>query len=422
MKTSKHSSITEISFMIIVLFTFFFSFSSIHAQESFKQFKGKVVDSNTNRSLEYANLTISGSHIATISNSEGEFILKIPDSLLNRMITVTYLGYYDKVVPITDLKAEKNTISLKESIEKLDEVSVLTAQPEEIIRKVIKNRKSNYWEDPVIMTAFYRESIKKGRKYASLAEAVVDIYKRGYSSVQSKDYVKIYKARKSSNYKRLDTLLIKLQGGPYNNLNIDLLQNEAMLLDEGVFDNYRFSFDKVINLSNRPVYVLNFEPRVQIDIPLFYGKLYIDKQSHALIKADFSLKLDNIEKASKFFVKKKPSKADVFPIIANYQIDFKEDNGKWHYGYSRIELAFKIDWDKKLFNSKYYITIEMASTDWKYNLDKQSVKYKDRFKSHQVLQDKISGFSDPDFWGEYNIIEPEKSIENAIKKIQRSNR
>jgi hypothetical protein len=35
------------------------------------------------------------------------------------------------------------------------------------------------------------------------------------------------------------------------------------------------------------------------------------------------------------------------------------------------------------------------------------------------LEDEAIGFSDPDFWGEYNIIEPEKSIESAIKKIQR---
>ena len=32
---------------------------------------------------------------------------------------------------------------------------------------------------------------------------------------------------------------------------------------------------------------------------------------------------------------------------------------------------------------------------------------------------KASGFSDPNFWGAYNIIEPEKSIESAIKKISK---
>ncbi|HLT52097.1 MAG TPA: hypothetical protein VKZ93_09060, partial [Arenibacter sp.] len=46
-------------------------------------------------------------------------------------------------------------------------------------------------------------------------------------------------------------------------------------------------------------------------------------------------------------------------------------------------------------------------------------KYKDRLKTSVILGDEAIGFSDPDFWGEYNIIEPEKSIESAIKKIQR---
>jgi hypothetical protein len=35
------------------------------------------------------------------------------------------------------------------------------------------------------------------------------------------------------------------------------------------------------------------------------------------------------------------------------------------------------------------------------------------------MMDKASGFSDPDFWGAYNVIEPEKSIEFAIKKIKK---
>jgi hypothetical protein len=33
--------------------------------------------------------------------------------------------------------------------------------------------------------------------------------------------------------------------------------------------------------------------------------------------------------------------------------------------------------------------------------------------------EEVSGFADPEFWGEYNVIEPEKPIEQAIRKIQR---
>jgi hypothetical protein len=36
-----------------------------------------------------------------------------------------------------------------------------------------------------------------------------------------------------------------------------------------------------------------------------------------------------------------------------------------------------------------------------------------------ILNDKLSGFQDPEFWGDYNVIEPDKPIENAIKKIKR---
>jgi hypothetical protein len=31
----------------------------------------------------------------------------------------------------------------------------------------------------------------------------------------------------------------------------------------------------------------------------------------------------------------------------------------------------------------------------------------------------VSGFADPNFWGEFNLIEPEKPIETAIRKIQK---
>ncbi|MBT8315866.1 MAG: carboxypeptidase-like regulatory domain-containing protein, partial [Maribacter sp.] len=46
-------------------------------------------------------------------------------------------------------------------------------------------------------------------------------------------------------------------------------------------------------------------------------------------------------------------------------------------------------------------------------------KPKERMKSSIILGDEAIGFADSDFWGEYNIIEPEKSIESAIKKIRR---
>ncbi|MEN8125445.1 MAG: carboxypeptidase-like regulatory domain-containing protein [Bacteroidota bacterium] len=382
------------------------------------QFSGLVKNSKTKNPLEFANIVINKTNISTVSNSEGEFLLKVPKSDLDKSITITYLGYYNKEISIGDLTTKKNVILLDEFIEKLSEVSLIAKDPQFLIDKVIENIKKNYFEEPVIMTAFYRESIKKRKKYASLSEAVVEIYKQPYKSM-SYDYIKLNQARKSSDYRRLDTLLIKLQGGPYNALNFDIIKNNKIIFNEDVFNNYRFTFDKSITINNRPTYVLSFKQYSNIPYPLFYGKLYIDANSYALSKAVISLNLESKESASRYFVKKKPYNAKVEPKVANYQVDFLEKNGKWYYGYSRIELAFKIDWDKKLFNSMYYITIEMAVTDWKPNTENISLKNKEKLKSNIILNDRASGFSDPEFWGDYNVIEPEKSIENAIKKIQR---
>jgi len=149
------------------------------------------------------------------------------------------------------------------------------------------------------------------------------------------------------------------------------------------------------------------------------GKLFIDAQNKILTSAIYSLNITDKEKASKMFVRKKPRNARVYPVEIAYRVDYREKNGRWYYGYSNVLLEFKINWDKKLFNSVYSMSAEMAVTDWEKNIGGDVPKNKDRLKSSIILSEAAVGFTDPDFWGEYNIIEPEKSIESAIKKIQR---
>ena len=61
----------------------------------------------------------------------------------------------------------------------------------------------------------------------------------------------------------------------------------------------------------------------------------------------------------------------------------------------------------------------MLITDWEQNITGETPKLKESLKSSVIISDQASGFSDPEFWGEYNIIEPDKSIETAIKKISK---
>ena len=386
---------------------------------SFNQFKGEVVDGENNKPLVFATLTLEGSNISTITNTEGKFLLKIPTSIKQGNIIVSFLGYKTSVVPLEQLKDNKNKIALMVSITKLEEVNVVIPKSARtLVKETLRRKGENYFGDPTLMTAFYRETIKKRKKNVSLSEAVVNIYKTPYSS-EKKDAVQLYKARKSTDYNKLDTLALKLQGGPFNALYVDIMKYPEYIFNEVTMEDYDFSFERSTRINDKLIYVVGFKQRPNIYDPLYKGQLFIDAENKILTSAIYSLNITDKELASKMFVRKKPRNAKVYPTDIAYRVDYREKNGKWYYGYSNVLLEFKINWDKKLFNSVYSMSCEMAVTDWEKNISGEVPKVKDRLKSSIILSEAAIGFSDPDFWGEYNIIEPEKSIESAIKKIQR---
>jgi hypothetical protein len=60
----------------------------------------------------------------------------------------------------------------------------------------------------------------------------------------------------------------------------------------------------------------------------------------------------------------------------------------------------------------------LVNTNWE-NQDSQAQINTQKLSPYVIMSDRISNSVDVNFWGEYNIIEPEKSIESAIIKIQR---
>ena len=383
----------------------------------FNEYKGIVIDSKTKKPLVFASLVVNNTNISTITNTQGEFMLKIPKNNDNK-ITVSFLGYTSKVINLSNTNTNNLKIKLETHIEELSEIKINIADAKTLVREMLIRKGDNYFDFSTYMTAFYRETIKKRRSYVSLSEAVVEINKKPYNDSRN-DVLKLYKARKSTDYNKLDTIALKLRGGPNSTIQIDVIKNSDDFLGEDVFENYDFVFDTSTKIDNKPIYVVNFKQKPTITDPLYFGKLYIDANSYALIRAQFKLNLDNQQKASKLFIVRKPAKATVLPIEASYQINYRKKDGKWYFGYSRIQLGFKIDYDKRLFNSVYNLTMEMAITDWEKGTNENSFKFRERLKSTVILSDEAQGFSDPEFWGEFNVIEPEKPIESAIKKIQK---
>ena len=384
---------------------------------NFKSFKGIVSDAATNEPLVFATLAVDGTDIATVTNSEGEFILKVPEAFIGNNLSVSFIGYDRKKIPLTALKSDGNKLSLQPISVNLVEVSVFPSDPNLLIKAIMGRRNDNYMDQPKRNIAFYRETIKKGWNYVSLTEAVVDIYKQPYSSVKP-DQVSLLIGRKSTDYDKVDTLVFKLQGGPLAALMLDIMKEPYTLFYEENIEQYQFQINKVTRLDDRLLYVISFEQKPVDGDPWFYGDLYVDTENLAITLASFNLNLDNKEAASRMFIRKKPMGAKVYPTKATYMVNYREIDGHWYFAYSRGQVDFKINWRKKLFNSNYYTTMELAVTD-RINTDNGAFKASDRLKMNVIMEDAVQGFANDDFWGDYNVIEPEQPIENAIKRIQK---
>jgi hypothetical protein len=61
---------------------------------------------------------------------------------------------------------------------------------------------------------------------------------------------------------------------------------------------------------------------------------------------------------------------------------------------------------------------EIAITD---RTEEEVVKFtpKERLKKGDIFTEELAAFADPDFCGDYNVIEPDQSIESAIRRLNR---
>ena len=424
MKTFKHISL--IAAVLLLAFTAQTASAGSRTdkkkndQQNLVIIKGKVIDAESRSPLVFATVAIKESNVAIVTNIDGEFTLKVSDVSNSKTLEVSYVGYKNKTILLSELKdnGSKNVIALESAPIPIKEIVVKPLDPVSIVQKAISNISKNYESVPNLMTAFYRETIRKNRTYVSIGEAVVEVFKAPYANDMRFDATRIYKGRKNTDVEKMDTVLFKLQGGPVSVLELDLAKNTESVLTYDAMQNYNYKLTGVVEIDNKPHYVIEFLQKPSVEMPLFMGSLYIEMDSYAITEAEFGFNLANKEAAQSIFIRKKPLGMKVIPEIATYRTKYREQGGKWHFEYSRAEVKFKVDWNKKLFNTYYTTMSEIAVTD---RTDQEVIKFagKDKVKYNDVFSDKVTSFTDKEFWGDYNVIEPDQSIESAIRRLSR---
>ena len=402
-----------------------FSARALYSQDQ-TVISATLLDAHNKKPVHMAVISLKSSNISIVTNQDGYFTLKLPaDRVTPRdSVSISYLGYATLTLPVIDLLHKDNRktpeLLLYPIAYSLDPAIIHPNEPTAIFDLAFAKVKNNFTQDDVSMSAFYREIFRKGnREYLSLNEAVVDISKPGYKPT-GRSRVALYKGRKSTNIEKGDSLLFSLRGGPLSALDLDIVKDPfvgAYLRDAHIFYDFELAEQQVID--NKVFIVLLFRDKKDSDQQLIYkGKIFIEHGSYAIGRIEFEMDLARMVDAERYFVKSKPKNYKFDILSAKYIVNYKEDDrGLWNFSYSRFDMELSAYKRFSLFKKHYYITFELAITDIVH--DGATIAPEDRLKYSDIISNKMSDFEDGDFWMEYNVIEPDQSIEIILNRIIR---
>lgn len=374
---------------------------------------GSVVDSATGRAIEGANVTAEG--LSVVTNGDGYFVLKSDAKI--ETIAVSHVGYRLKRVSVDGLSAENQKIRLEPMAIQLREVLVVADHPRELVNAAIRKIPQNYSPVPELYRCFYRETAMKRQHFICVAEGVVDMYKTSYQKGNGRDGVAISKGRRLLSPKRSDTLSVKVLGGPVAPVQLDVVKNTDFLLNSEELDHYELKMEVPTSIGDRSQYVISLTPRVKLPYALHFGKLYIDRETLAFTRVELTLDMSDRQKATEAMLIKKPLGVRFKPKEMSLLVDYRQGaDGLSRISYIRTTLRFNCDWKRRLFSTSFATFCELAVIS-STNRDVQPIRGRETFDQRDAFFDKVDYFRDPDFWQDYNIIEPTESLDKAVQRL-----
>ena len=410
-------------FLVLSLLCVIVGFANASERNSVITISGKVVDASHRRAKPLGGATIQllGVNISTVTNRDGVFRLKVPLYAPSLHIEIKQPGYSNLTVKAEDVDLNKqNVFRLEPCKEVPDKEDAEPVSPEYLIDKALEYIGQNYTKESTAKIAFYRESVKKKRKDLSFAEAILDISKASYASFLP-DLIRLYKGRKITDHKAVDTLLFKFKGGIPAIMSMDMVKRRDVFFDKENKAWYNYQFAGTTCFDNRLHYIVSFNQAPDVSEILYRGEVYIDAENYAVTRVKFKMNVEDVPAASHLFMRKKPDGARIKITEAAYLVDFKKDENGYSFYSARLDIKYRCKWKGKAIASTYAVGAELIVTN---EVDQHLVVRDDMIQVHagDVLTEKTGDFEDAGFWDAYNIIEPDKQITKATKKLLKASK
>jgi CarboxypepD_reg-like domain len=380
-----------------------------------KNISGIITDSESGEPLAFATIGIMDKGKGTVTNSNGEFGLKITRDCINDSLSVSYLGYYDRQIPVKETIENYFNIRMKQKYISIPEIIIRHQAPQEILRKAYNAIANNYGTTPAGLTGFYREAVMRKSELQTYSEAILQIYKSAYSGMIFGDQIKVIKSRKIENISIKDTLTVRLKAGLNSCLMLDGARNIFDFLLPENYNQYDYHMTDIVTVGDESAFVIEFHQKPGIDFPLFKGSIFINTYTYAIEQAEFEINPAFIDKVEGDYVSYQSKGYRMWPVSVKYNVSYRKINGRYFLNHVRGDLCFNAKQKKRLFNSSFNVFFELAITD----ITLTNVSKFDREEIapvHSVFSRTINSY-DPVFWGNQDFLKPEENLLQALKNM-----
>jgi hypothetical protein len=380
-----------------------------------KYITGKIVDDETHEPLPFATIALLNKGKGTVTNNNGDFGMKITSEFFNDTLSVSYLGYMGREIPVNKVFGNNLTISMKREFISIPEIIIRNQNPLEIISRARKAIPHNYGDTPVLMTGFYRECILKKSEIQTYSEAILQIYKSAYSGTIYGDQIKVYKSRKLENTNRTDTLAIRLKAGLSTCLELDGARSIFDFLTPESISEYSYRMTDIVTYDEESAYAIEFEQKENVELPLFKGTIYINTTDYGILNVEFEINPKLIYKMKDSFVSASSHSFNTWPVSVKYSVSYRKMNNRYFLNHVRGDLIFKSSQKKRLFSSQFKVFFELAITETELN----NVTRFDREELapiHSIFSKTITNY-DTQFWGNQDFLRPEDNLMQSLKNM-----
>jgi hypothetical protein len=279
---------------VYILLILFFSSYLLFSQN---EFKGKIIDEKTHEPVVFANIIFNESKTTgTVTDINGFFTIK--STIIINKITISYVGYKTKIINFN--KSISNVITLKRTLNKLDEVTINSKENPaiRIIKKVIENKALN---NPNNIKSFtFRMYNKVVMDFVgSIRKDSLEVLKNKFlfitETVSDRKYLfpnfteDIIVGTKVSGFKNpsFASLSTDVQPFSFYDDNIKLLDlNYLNPISKGSLKSYKFKLEEEYYNKKDTIFVISFKPKKNKNIEGLKGLLYINSNKYAIQNID----------------------------------------------------------------------------------------------------------------------------------------